>query len=143
MKENYIKYLFLISLFLLTILNTSCKTTEYVEVEKVRIDTLFQKDIQYDSIYIHEKQNKEIINDTVYITNEVLTYKEKHKTDTIYKSQFVQVPKPYEVIKKVPYIPKVYQFAMMFSIMMCIIMFFYFGNKLKNITSIGKWKIFK
>lgn len=137
------KKIIFISLFVFTLFNTSCKTTKYVEVEKVRIDTLFQKDIQYDSIYIHEKQNKEIINDTVYITNEVLTYKEKHKTDTIYKSQFVQVPKPYEVIKKVPYIPKAYQFAMMFSIMMCIIMFFYFGNKLKNITSIGKWKIFK
>lgn len=133
-RNNLILLLYVVIILQLA----SCKT-QYIPIEKIHNDTIYHTEYQYDSIYLWEKHNEVTRNDTVYITNEILKYKEKHKKDTVYQSKFIQVPKPYEVVKKVPYIPKAYQWSMMFSIMVCIISFFYFGNKLRNIKSIRKW----
>ena len=92
-------YLLFIGILLLLV---SCKTIKYIPVETIKTeyvsktDTFIQKDSIYykDSIYID--RNGDTI--TVYKTQLIYKdrWKEKIKTDTIFKTDSIQVPYPVE-----------------------------------------------
>lgn len=81
---------------------TSCTTTKYVEVEKVRTDTLIETKLMYDSIHIHDSVHVKEKGDTVWVERWHTKYKEKVLTDTIYQATHDTIPKPYPVTKEVP-----------------------------------------
>ena len=64
------------------IMLSGCKSVQYVPVETVRTDTLFQKVVERDSIHVH---------DSVTI---------REKGDTVYRSRVDSVQVPYPVEKK-------------------------------------------
>ena len=92
-------YLLFIGVLLLLV---SCKTIKYIPVETIKTeyvsktDTFIQKDSIYykDSIYID--RNGDTI--TVYKTQLIYKdrWKEKIKTDTIFKTDSIQIPYPVE-----------------------------------------------
>lgn len=129
------KKIIFISLFLLTLFNTSCKTTEYVEVEKVTHDTLYQTKHQIDTLQTWVKEKEYIKGDTVYIEKEKLVYKNKQNADTVYINKYKEVPKIVEVVKKEYYIPNVYRYCAAFTFIFLIYIIYRLKNKLKN-----KWK---
>ena len=89
------------------VLLAACKHTEYVEVEKVveMHDTLREVQVKYDSIYNHDSIYfyEYVKGDTIYKEKykEHTKYIERVKRDTITqsKSVYVQVPRPYPVVK--------------------------------------------
>lgn len=81
---------------------TSCTTTKYVEVEKVRTDTLIETKLMYDSIHIHDSVHVKEKGDSVWVERWHTKYIEKVLTDTIYQATHDTIPKPYPVTKEVP-----------------------------------------
>ena len=81
---------------------SSCTTTEYVTVEKVRTDTLIQTKVLHDSIYINDSTVVTEKGDTVRIEKWHTKYIEKQVHDTTYVSKTDTVPVPYPVTKEVP-----------------------------------------
>lgn len=83
---------------LLLLIVWSCRTTEYVPVEVIKIDTTYINHIQRDSIY--QRDSVYILNrgDTVLITQTKYLYRDKLVRDTVYASRTdsVQVPCPVE-----------------------------------------------
>lgn len=74
----------------------SCKSTEYVPVETVRIDTLKQVETVHDSVYVRDSTWQEVdkTGDTIKITK-VKTqtkYKYINKTDTVEHIKYVEKP---------------------------------------------------
>ena len=92
--------------FVLMTMVVGCKQTEYVTVEKVRIDTTYitkhQRDSikVHDSIYVHEWTK----GDTIFVESRkwLTKYVEKEVHDTIYQAKHDSIPVPYPVIKEVP-----------------------------------------
>lgn len=86
---------------------TGCKTVQYVEVEKVRIDTTYITKWQHDSIWKHDSVYvKEYTHgDTVYLVRDRwhTQYVEKFVRDTCYQSRVDSIPVPYP---KIEYIEK-------------------------------------
>jgi hypothetical protein len=87
------------------LLLTGCKSMrETIEVPVYVHDTVYQKMVQYDSIYIDHFREVTKKNDTIYITDEVTKTKIVTKTDTAYryierpvtisKTETVEVKKP-------------------------------------------------
>jgi hypothetical protein len=94
-------------LILITILlMTSCKSVEYVTVEKVKTDTTYITKQQRDSIWLHDSLyiHEYTKGDTVYLerTKWHTKYIEKILRDTVYRATHDTIPVPYEVIKEVP-----------------------------------------
>lgn len=81
----------------LVLLLTSCKHTEYVTVEKVRIDTTYITNHQRDSIWLHDSIHVAEKGDTVKIEKWHTKYVEKQVHDTLYKAKVDSVPVPYPV----------------------------------------------
>ena len=81
----------------LVLLLTSCKHTEYVTVEKVRIDTTYITNHQRDSIWLHDSIFVKQQGDTVKIEKWHTKYVEKQVHDTLYKAEVDSVPVPYPV----------------------------------------------
>lgn len=91
-----------VTLIVLAILLTSCKSVEYIKVPeyhteyKTKIDTFIQKDscVIKDSVYIHAK------GDTIWYerwhTQYVDRWKERIKVDTLMRTDSVAVPYPVE-----------------------------------------------
>ena len=91
-----------VTLIVLAVLLTSCKSVEYIKVPeyhteyKTKVDTFIQKDSVYlkDSVYIHAK------GDTLMIerwhTQYVDKWKERIKVDTLMRTDSVAVPFPVE-----------------------------------------------
>ena len=89
-----------VTLIVLAVLLTSCKSVEYIKVPeyhteyKTKIDTFIQKDSVYlkDSVYIHAK------GDTIWYekwhTQYVDKWKERIKVDTLMRTDSVAVPYP-------------------------------------------------
>ena len=84
---------------------SSCRTVRVIEQVPVEVhDTVYQKMVQYDSIYIDHFREVTQKNDTIYITDEVTKTKIVTKTDTAYryierpvtisKTETVEVKKP-------------------------------------------------
>lgn len=83
-----------------------CKTEEkVVTVTEHRTDTLWRIQQQRDSIYLHDStfMREFIQGDTVRIITEMwhTKYRDRVKTDTLYRSRVDTVPVPYPVVKEV------------------------------------------
>lgn len=83
-----------------------CKTQErVVTVIENHTDTLWQKQTVHDSIHVHDSiyVNQYLKGDTVVMEKQVwhTAWRERVKTDTVYKSKTDSVPVPYPVIKEV------------------------------------------
>jgi hypothetical protein len=82
----------------------SCKTREVVVTEH-HTDTLRLVQHHRDSIYLHDSTfvREYIQGDTVRIITEMwhTKYRDRLKTDTIYRSRTDSVPVPYPVVKEV------------------------------------------
>lgn len=95
----------IIVMILMAVAVTGCKTTTYVPVVEHHTDTLRVVQHHRDSIYLHDSTFvREIIQgDTVRIVTEMwhTKYRDRLKTDTLYRSRTDSVPVPYPVIKEV------------------------------------------
>lgn len=82
-----------------------CKTKEYVPVVEHHTDTLRLVQHHHDSIYLHDSTfvREFIQGDTVRIVTEMwhTKFRDRLKTDTIYRSRTDSVPVPYPVVKEV------------------------------------------
>lgn len=84
---------------------SSCRTVRIIEQVPVEVhDTVYQKMVQHDSIYIDHFRDVTKKGDTIFVTNEVTKTKIVTKTDTAYryierpvtvsKTETVEVKKP-------------------------------------------------
>lgn len=82
-----------------------CKTKEYIPVVENHTDTLRVVQHHRDSIYLHDSTfvREYIQGDTVRIVTEMwhTKFRDRLKTDTIYRSRTDSVPVPYPVTKEV------------------------------------------
>ena len=85
----------------------SCKQVEYVEVERHTTDSIYIKQVQHDSIHVHDSIWAERRGDTIFVDRWHTKYVERIKNDTINVSHADTVPVPYpvEVVKEKKYIP--------------------------------------
>lgn len=128
MKGCFYSLVGIILLIVASLLFSSCKTIQYVPVEtikteyKVKTDTFIQKDsvIYHDSVYIHSK------GDTVWYEKWHTKYKDrvvtKIVTDTIIKTDSIQVPYPVE--RKLTKWERVKMDAGGISIVVCFVVVF-------------------
>ena len=79
-----------------------CTKTEYITVEKVRMDTAFIMKWQKDSVWLHDSVYITEKGDTVRIEKWHTKYIEKVLRDTAYIATHDTVPQPVPVIKMVP-----------------------------------------
>jgi len=95
----------LIFAIILSVVMVSCKTKEYVPIVEHHTDTLRVVQHHRDSIYLHDSTfvREYIQGDTVRIVTEMwhTKYRDRLKTDTLYRSRTDSVPVPYPVIKEV------------------------------------------
>ena len=77
----------------------SCTTTEYVEVERVRTDTMYITKWQKDSVWLHDSVHVKEKGDTVMIERWHTKYVEKQVHDTTYVATHDTIPQPYPVEK--------------------------------------------
>ena len=148
MKETYENTIKVITwsivgivLALLVSLLTGCTTTKYVEVERVRTDTVYQSKIQKDSIYFHDsiyvKEYQK--GDTIFVVKDRWheKWKEVLKVDTVYKSRIDSIPVPYPVEKLVPRELNWFQKGLMWLGGIAIVgLFIFLGLKYKKIISL-------
>lgn len=85
---------------LLSTLFSSCKSIQYVPVETVRTDTLYQKVVQRDSIHVHDSVTIREKGDTVMIEHWRTEWRDRLLRDTIYRSRVDSVQVPYPVEKR-------------------------------------------
>lgn len=80
---------------LVGLLCCSCRTVEYVAVEKVKTDSIVVTKVQVDSVYVSENVKVEVKGDTVKITEEKFHYKYKFVHDTLLaeRTDSIEVPK--------------------------------------------------
>ena len=95
----------IIVMILSAVVLVGCKTKEYVPVVENHTDTLRVVQHHRDSIYLHDSTfvREFIQGDTVRIVTEMwhTKYRDRLKTDTIYRSRTDSVPIPYPVVKEV------------------------------------------
>lgn len=91
-----------IIIVVLAICLSACTKTEYVTVEKVKIDTTYITKHQRDSIYLHDSTFIKEKGDTLLIEKWHTKYIEKEVHDTCYQSKVDSIPVPYPVEKEVP-----------------------------------------
>ena len=90
----------LLSLFLALVLGGGT-TTKYVEVERVRTDTLYQSRVEKDSVWLHDSIHVKERGDTVWVER---WHTKNHATelhDTVYQATHDTIPLPYPVEKVV------------------------------------------
>ena len=103
--KRVIKYLIIwLAVLMLLAWLTSCTTTKYVEVEKVRTDTTYITKWQKDSVWLHDSIYVTERGDTVLVEKWHTKYVEKQVHDTTYVSTHDTIPDPFpvETIKVVP-----------------------------------------
>lgn len=105
--ENYKIVRNFLFIFVAIVALAGCKTKErLVTVIENHTDTLWQKQTVHDSIHVHDSiyVNQYLKGDTVVVEKQVwhTAWRERVKTDTVYKSKIDSVPVPYPVIKEVP-----------------------------------------
>lgn len=95
----------IIVMILSAVVMVSCKTKEYVPVVEHHTDTMRVVQHHRDSIYLHDSTfvREYIQGDTVRIITEMwhTKFRDRLKTDTIYRSRTDSVPVPYPVVKEV------------------------------------------
>ena len=103
--KRVIKYLIIwLAVLMLLAWLTSCTTTKYVEVEKVRTDTTYITKWQKDSVWLHDSIHVKERGDTVLVEKWHTKYVEKQVHDTTYVATHDTIPDPFpvETIKVVP-----------------------------------------
>jgi len=90
-----------ILILIVILLLTSCKSVEYVTVEKVKTDTTYITKQQRDSIWLHDSIHVKERGDTMLIERWHTKYIEKVTHDTTYVATHDTIPQPYPVIKEV------------------------------------------
>lgn len=89
MKRLLIILLALLSALVLT----GCATRRQLQVvDRITHDTLYQSNVQYDSIYIFQDRQLDRSRDTVYLRDVSVEYRYRHLRDTIYKVQHDSIP---------------------------------------------------
>lgn len=89
MKRPLIILLALLSALVLT----GCATRRQLQVvDRITHDTLYQSNVQYDSIYIFQDHQLDRSRDTVYLRDVSVEYRYRHLRDTIYKVQHDSIP---------------------------------------------------
>ena len=103
LTKDFIKFegVLLVILVVLICLFASCTKTEYITVEKVRNDTVWQNHTKHDSICVHDSIRVMDKGDTVRIEKWHTKYVESIRHDTVYKARTDSVPVPYPVTKYV------------------------------------------
>ena len=96
---------FIVVMIFSAVVMVSCKTKEYVPVVERHTDTLRVVQHHRDSIYLHDATfvREYIQGDTVRVIMEMwhTKYRDRLKTDTIYRSRTDSVPVPYPMVKEV------------------------------------------
>lgn len=85
----------LVILFACLLALIGCKNTEYITVERVRIDTTYITKYQRDSINVHDSVFVSVAGDTVRIEKWHTKYVSKELHDTLYYAKTDSVPVPY------------------------------------------------
>lgn len=86
----------------LTMLLAGCKTKQViVTVPEYHTDTIWQSNTLRDSIYLHDSVYVKEHGDTILIERWHTAYRDRVKTDTIYKSRVDSVGVPYPVTEYV------------------------------------------
>jgi len=91
----------MVVMIIIALLFCSCTKTEYITVEKVRNDTVWQNHTKHDSIWVHDSIRVTDKGDTVRIEKWHTKYVESIRHDTVYKARTDSVPVPYPVTKYV------------------------------------------
>lgn len=95
----------MIIVMILSVALVGCKTKEYVPVVEHHTDTLRLVQHHRDSIYLHDSTfvREFVQGDTVRVITEMwhTKYRDRLKTDTLYRSRTDSVPVPYPVVKEV------------------------------------------
>ena len=94
-------------LLLLTLLTVySCSTSRHVTqlVERTSVDTVYLSNVQYDSIYIDNRQKVYQQSDTIYLDRTKYEYRYRLLRDTVYKTQIDSIPiiREVEVVREIP-----------------------------------------
>lgn len=89
MKRPLIILLALLSALVLT----GCATRRQLQVVgRITLDTLYQSNVHYDSIYVSQDKYIDRSRDTVYLRDVSVEYRYRHLRDTIYKVQHDSIP---------------------------------------------------
>lgn len=89
MKRLLIILLALLSALVLT----GCATRRQLQVvERTSVDTVYQSNVHYDSIYIFQDRQLDRSRDTVYLRDVSVEYRYRHLRNTIYKVQHDSIP---------------------------------------------------
>jgi len=103
MKRFFTLHSLLFTLIIVALVG--CKTKEYVTVPVLHTDTLRVVQHHRDSIYLHDSTfvREYVQGDTVRVVTEMwhTKFRDRLKTDTIYRSRTDSVPVPYPVVKEV------------------------------------------
>lgn len=76
---------------------SSCTTTKYIEVEKVRTDTTYITKWQRDSIYLKDSTHVSEKGGTVRIEHWHTEWRDRWNRDTVYQATHDTIPQPYPV----------------------------------------------
>lgn len=101
----FMALLITMAVFVSGLILSSCSRDVVRVVEKTRVDTLYTASKDRDSIFVHDSiyERVEARNDTIYI-NKFRTrtgYRDKLRTDIIYRVKVDSIPYPVEVEKEV------------------------------------------
>ena len=102
--KSVMKYLIIWLVFLMLLAwLTSCTTTKYVEVERIRTDTTYITKWQKESVWLHDSIHIKERGDTVMIERWHTQWRDRLRVDTIYQATHDTIPQPYpiETIKMV------------------------------------------
>ena len=89
MKRLLIILLALLSALVLT----GCATRRQLQVvDRTSVDTVYQSNVHYDSIYVFQDRQLDRSRDTVYLRDVSVEYRYRHLRDTIYKVQHDSIP---------------------------------------------------
>ena len=96
--KRVMKYLIIWLVFLMLLAwLTSCTTTKYVEVERIRTDTTYITKWQKDSVWLHDSIHVTEKGDTVRIERWHTQWRDRLRVDTIYQATHDTIPQPYPI----------------------------------------------
>ena len=96
--KRVMKYLIIWLVFLMLLAwLTSCTTTKYVEVERIRTDTTYITKWQKDSVWLHDSIHVTEKGDTVRIERWRTQWRDRLRVDTIYQATHDTIPQPYPI----------------------------------------------
>lgn len=109
---------------------TACTTTKYIEVEKEvpveieKVRTEYINQYYKDSVFIHDSIDRYIAGDTVFLTKYKYIYKYQNRTDTVCKTDSIEVPVEFKTtevqVQEVEKPLKWYQSCLMYLGFSCI-----------------------